>query len=655
MIRRLLIANRGEIARRVAATCRRLDIEAVAVASDVDAGAPHATEADAAVRLPGNSAVDTYLRTDLLLAAAREAGCDAVHPGYGFLSESAAFASAVTDAGLTWVGPPPDAIAAMGSKIEAKKLMAAAGVPVLEELDPETVGEADLPVLVKASAGGGGRGMRVVRDLAALADEVAAAGREAEASFGDPAVFCEPYLERGRHIEVQVLADAHGTVWSLGERECSAQRRHQKVLEEAPSPLVDEEMRARLGEAARDAARAVGYVGAGTVEFLAAEDGRFFFLEMNTRLQVEHPVTECCTGLDLVAEQLRIAEGRQLHGDPPPLTGHAIEVRLYAEDPAAGWAAQSGTVHHLEVPDVAARFSVPAGHGIRLDSGIESGSEVSAFYDPMLAKVIVHGPDREFAARHLAGALARTRLHGPTTNRDLLVRLLRHPAFLAGEVDTGFLEREEASELFRPLADAHAVRLSAVAAAVAAGEAGRRTAPVPDAPTGWRNVASQAEPHRFLAGDEEVEVGLWRTREGIEVGGLPGITLVTADPAVVVLAERGVQRRFDVAVHDEWTFVDSALGSVRLERVPRFPDATTQAEPGSLVAPMPGSVVQVATEEGAEVAHGDVIVVLEAMKMEHTIRAPHDGRVRSLPVSPGQQVERGTVLAVVEADTEEDT
>jgi propionyl-CoA carboxylase alpha chain len=650
VIRRLLIANRGEIARRVIATCRRRDIEAVAVASDVDLDAPHAREADAVVHLPGRSAAETYLDVDALLAAAHAAGADAVHPGYGFLSESAAFARAVVAAGLTWIGPPADAIAAMGSKVEAKKLLADAGVPVLAELDPQAVTAEQLPVLIKASAGGGGRGMRIVHDIDALADEVAAARREAEAAFGDPTVFCEPYLERGRHIEVQVLADAHGTVWSLGERECSAQRRHQKVLEEAPSPLVGEDLRARLGEAACDAARAVGYVGAGTVEFLATEDGRFFFLEMNTRLQVEHPVTECCTGLDLVAEQVRIAEGGRLVGEPPGLEGHAIEVRLYAEDPTANWAATSGTVHRFEIPDVTARFDVPARHGIRLDSGVEDGSEVSAFYDPMLAKVIVHAPDRQTAARHLAGVLARARIHGPRTNRDLLVRLLRHPAFLAGEVDTGFLEREDPAVLGRPLADEHAVAVSSLAAAVTATEADRRRAPVPDAPTGWRNVASQPERHVYRHGDEEIEISFWRTRDGIEVTDGPDVALVEVSPTTVVLADAGLRRRFDVTVHGRTVVVDSPLGAVDLEMVPRFGEVGAQAEPGSLLAPMPGSVVQVAAEPGQPVTTGDVVVVLEAMKMEHTIRAPHDGTVRTVAVSAGEQVERGTVLAVVEAD-----
>src|SRR5215469_12032849 len=364
VLNRVLVANRGEIARRVFRTCRDLGLSTVAVYSDADARSPHVTEADAAVRLAGVTAAETYLRSDLLVAAALQAGADAVHPGYGFLSENAAFARAVQDAGLTWVGPPPTAIEAMGSKTRAKRLMAAAGVPVLAELDPDRLGEADLPVLIKASAGGGGRGMRIVRSLAALPAELTAARSEAASAFGDPTVFCEAYLEAGRHVEVQILADDAGSIWTVGERECSIQRRHQKVIEESPSPLAESVsgLRERLLAAARAAAAAVSYRNAGTVEFLADESGRFFFLEMNTRLQVEHPVTECTTGLDLVALQLQIAAGLPLPGaDPPPTRGHAIEARLYAEDPAAGWQPQSGTLHRLELTGQApaAEFTVP--------------------------------------------------------------------------------------------------------------------------------------------------------------------------------------------------------------------------------------------------------------------------------------------------------
>ncbi|MEW2360252.1 biotin carboxylase N-terminal domain-containing protein, partial [Spirillospora sp. NPDC029432] len=475
MIDRLLVANRGEIARRVFRTCRDLGIGTVAVFSDADGPeAPHAAEADAAVRLPGAAPAGTYLRGDLVIAAARAAGADAVHPGYGFLSENAAFARAVIEAGLTWVGPPPAAIEAMGSKIEAKKLMAAAGVPVLPELDPDAVTEADLPILVKASAGGGGRGMRAVRTLAELPAAVAAAHREAQAAFGDPAVFCEPLLEGARHVEVQLMADAHGTVWALGERDCSIQRRHQKIIEEAPSPAVDGALRAELCRAAVDAARAIGYTGAGTVEFMLGGDGRFHFLEVNTRLQVEHPVTECVYGLDLVRLQIEVAEGAPLPGPTPPEPrGHAIEVRLYAEDPAAGWRPGSGTLHAFEVPGVDAEFDVPAGYGLRLDSGVESGGEIGVHYDPMLAKLIAYEPTRAAAARRLRAALAAARVHGVTTNRDLLARTLAEPAFLAGGATTGYLDEIGLDVLAAPLADAAAVRLSALAAALAGAAADR--------------------------------------------------------------------------------------------------------------------------------------------------------------------------------------
>ncbi|MGB6457594.1 MAG: biotin carboxylase N-terminal domain-containing protein, partial [Streptosporangiaceae bacterium] len=473
VLNRVLVANRGEIARRVFRTCRELGMSTVAVYSDPDAGAPHVAEADAAVRLPGAAPADTYLRADLLVGAAVRTGADAVHPGYGFLSENAEFARLVLAAGLTWIGPPPEAIDAMGSKIRAKRLLAGAGVPVLPELNPESLTAADLPVLIKASAGGGGRGMRIVRALSDLPSALAAARSEAASAFGDPAVFCEPYLAAGRHIEVQILADGHGTVWAVGERECSIQRRYQKIIEEAPSPLVQRlpKLRERLFAAARGAAQAAGYRNAGTVEFLADETGRFYFLEMNTRLQVEHPVTECTTGLDLVALQLDIAAGRPLPApEPPPPTGHAIEARLYAEDPAAGWQPQSGTLWRIELPGRPVHFRVPSGRraacvpAIRLDSGVVAGSSIGAHYDPMLAKVISWAPDRERAAAVLSAALAEAKIHGLVTNRNLLVRVLRHPVFLAGQTDTAFLDTHGVAALAAPLATDETVTLSALAA-----------------------------------------------------------------------------------------------------------------------------------------------------------------------------------------------
>jgi propionyl-CoA carboxylase alpha chain len=652
VITRVLVANRGEIARRVFATCRRLGIGTVAVYTDPDAGAPHVAEADARVRLDGTSG---YLDAAQLIAAARAAGADAVHPGYGFLSENAEFAAAVQDADLTWVGPPVTAVAAMGSKIEAKKMMAAAGVPVLDELDPETVTAEQLPVLIKASAGGGGRGMRVVRELSALPGEVEAARREAQSAFGDPTVFCERYLATGHHVEVQVLADEHGTVWPVGERECSIQRRHQKIIEEAPSPLVERTpgMRAKLFDAARLAATAIGYSGAGAVEFMADDRGDFFFLEMNTRLQVEHPVTEATTGLDLVELQLHVADGGRLDTEPPVSSGHSIEARLYAEDPAKDWQPQAGTVYRFDVPGAPVQFGALDRPGVRLDSGIADGSTVSVFYDPMLAKVIAYAPTRRQCAGVLADALARTRIHGVHTNRDLLVNVLRHQAFLDGATDTAFFDTHGLAELAAPLSDPRTVALSALAAALADAAQNRRSATVFAAvPSGWRNLASgfQSKQYRDAAGAHH-DVRYRFTRDGVQLPGHDGVTLVSSIPEYVVLAVDGVDRPFAIARYGNTrqdVFVDSPLGPVQLVALPRFPDPDDAVAHGSLLAPMPGAVVRVGAAVGDTVAAGQPLVWLEAMKMEHTVTAPGDGVLVELNVEPGQQVDVGAVLARVE-------
>ena len=658
MITRVLVANRGEIARRVFATCRRLGIGTVAVYTDPDAGSPHVAEADARVRLEGRNG---YLDTQQLIAAGRASGADAIHPGYGFLSENAEFASAVLDAGLTWIGPPVAAVAAMGSKIEAKKMMAAAGVPVLDELDPETVTADQLPVLIKASAGGGGRGMRVVRELSELPGQVEAARREAQSAFGDPTVFCERYLATGHHVEVQVLADEHGTVWAVGERECSIQRRHQKIIEEAPSPLVERTpgMRDKLFDAARLAAGAIGYTGAGTVEFMASgsEDGAgdFFFLEMNTRLQVEHPVTETTTGLDLVGLQLLVADGGRLDPDPPPSRGYSIEARLYAEDPAKGWQPQAGSVHHFEVPNITTEFGMLDGLGVRVDSGIVDGSEVSVFYDPMLAKIISYAPMRRQAAALLADALARTRIHGVRTNRDLLVNVLRHPAFLDGATDTAFFDTHGLAELAAPLAGQRAVELSALAAALADAAENRRAATVfAAAPSGWRNVASgfQTKGYTDSAGETH-EVRYRFARAGVELPNNDGVSLVSSSPTRVVLAVDGVDRPFDVSRHGDDVFIDSALGPVQLVALPRFPDPTAALAHGSLLAPMPGSVLRIGAAQGDTVTAGQPLIWMEAMKMEHTVVAPGDGVLVELNVEPGQQVDVGAVLARVDDQPKE--
>jgi propionyl-CoA carboxylase alpha chain len=638
MITRVLVANRGEIARRVFVTCRRLGIGTVAVYTEPDAASPHVAEADAAVRLAGTTG---YLDGRQLIAAARAAGADAIHPGYGFLSENAEFAAAVIEAGLTWIGPPVAAVAAMGSKIEAKKMMSGAGVPVLDELHPDTVTADQLPVLIKASAGGGGRGMRVVRELSELPAQVEAAGREAQSAFGDPTVFCERYLSTGHHVEVQVLADQHGTVWAVGERECSIQRRHQKIIEEAPSPLVERtpEMREKLFHAARLAATAIGYTGAGTVEFMAAGNGDFFFLEMNTRLQVEHPVTEATTGLDLVELQLHVADGGTLDAEPPPSHGFSIEARLYAEDPAKGWQPQAGTVHRFDVPG-----------DVRVDSGIVNGSTVSIYYDPMLAKVISYAPVRRQAAGVLADALARTRLHGVRTNRDLLVNVLRHRAFLDGATDTAFFDTHGLATLAAPLGDDQSLALSTVAAALADASHNRRAATVfASAPSGWRNLTSgyQTKSYRDSA-DGEHHVRYRFTRTGVELPDHDNVRLVSAGPDRVVLTVDGVDRPFDVARYGDDVFVDSPLGPAQLTVLPRYPDPDAAVAQGSLLAPMPGSVLRVGAAVGDSVTAGQPLIWLEAMKMEHTVTAPADGVLVELAVEPGQQVDVGAVLARVD-------
>ena len=651
----VLVANRGEIARRVFATCRARGSATVAVHSDADATSPHVLEADSAVRLPGVSSAETYLRGDLIIEAARKAGADAIHPGYGFLSENAGFARAVREAGLVWIGPDPDAIDLMGSKVESKARMAQAGVPVLEKLAVDDITQEHLPVLVKASAGGGGRGMRIVRELSELTDAVASASREAGSAFGDDTVFCEQYLEAGHHVEVQVMSDAHGTVWALGERECSLQRRHQKVIEEAPSPLVDRvggDMRERLLAAARDAAASVGYRGAGTVEFLADERGRFWFLEMNTRLQVEHPVTESVTGLDLVALQLDVAEGRALTGDEPTMSGHSIEARLYAEDPAAGWTPTSGTLDVLEIPQVATEFEIPPNGGVRLDAGVRSGDVVSVHYDPMLAKVISRAADRESAVRLLASVLRRARIHGFTTNRDLLVASLLHPEFLDGTADTRFYTQHEPGELLDGTGEDPA--LAAVAAALANSAAERATSNA-RVPAGFRTLAPSPQSRRFSLGENEIEVVYRHGRDGVTVDAPASPSVVSVAPDEVRLEIDGVVRRFEITRYgsaDEGAVaVDSPLGSVRLGVVPRFVDPSVQMHAGALVAPMPGTVTRLAVEVGDEVSAGQPLLWLEAMKMEHSVTAATDGVVSEVSVQVGAQVEQGAVLVVVDEES----
>lgn len=484
--------------------------------------------------------------------------------------------------------------------------------------------------------------MRVVRSLDELPAGLAAARAEAAKAFGSDEVFCEPYLPTGRHIEVQLLADTHGTVWAVGIRDCSLQRRHQKVIEEAPAPGLDAGLCQALCAAATAAARAIGYTGAGTAEFLLAPDGRFFFLEMNTRLQVEHPVTECVTGLDLVELQLRVAEGEALPAEPPAGRGHAIEARLYAEDPAADWQPQTGTLHRLELPGVQARFATGSTEtGLRLDSGAEAGSVIGIHYDPMLAKVIAWAPTRAAAARRLADALARARIHGLTTNRELLVAALRHPAFLDGRVHTAFLA-EHAESLLPPSAGADP--LPALAAALA-DAAARRGA----LPSGWRNLPSAPQIKRYRAADDtESEVRYRLTRDGrLDAEHHPDTELVAATADRVVLAVAGLRHTYEVAAYGSLVQVDGPGGATVLTALDRFPDPAVQVEPGALLAPMPGIVIRTAAGAGDTVKAGQPLLWLEAMKMEHRVTAPADGILTELRVAPGQQVELGALLAVV--------
>jgi propionyl-CoA carboxylase alpha chain len=642
MITTLLVANRGEIARRVFATCRRLGIGTVAVHSEVDAGLPFVREADRAVALPGNTPTETYLDADAVIAAALAAGADAIHPGYGFLSENAGFARAVVDAGLTWVGPGPEAIEAMGDKVRAKEIAEKAGVPVLTAPGDPT--DADLPLLVKASAGGGGRGMRVVRSLDRLEAEVDAARAEAASAFGDGTVFVEPYVEAGRHVEVQVVCDSDGVAVSLGTRDCSVQRRHQKVVEEAVAPGLPPRVASMMEDAAGRLAREVGYVGAGTVEFLYDPvTERFYFLEMNTRLQVEHPVTELVHGIDLVEAQLAVAQGESLgtaRWETGERRGHAVEVRLYAED--ADYVPQSGLLVTLELPADGA-FGLLERQGVRVDSGFASGDEVSTFYDAMLAKVIAWAPTREQAIRMLVAALRRARIHGVTTNRDQLVEILTDPVFVAGEMTTTWLESRPAPE---PAAVDRAT-LVAGALMLAAADAAARTVQR-GVPAAWRNVVSQPQRTTF-EGHEPVE--WWGTRDGFAVD---GVRVLEVSPTHARLEVDGVTTQARGHISSEHpggtreVWVDGPLGSARLREVPRFVDPTDAVASGSLVASMPGTVVRVAVEAGEEVTAGQSVVVLEAMKMQHQVVAPTAGIVTEVAVEAGAQVAAGDVLAVVE-------
>ena len=634
-----------------------MGIGTAAVYAEQDRDAPHVREADVAVALGGWSAAETYLSIEKLVAAARRVEADAVHPGYGFLAEHAGFARAVIEAGLTWVGPSPESIAAMGDKIEAKRLVERVGVPTLsgQELAGLSADEISraatrvgMPVLIKAAGGGGGRGMRIVRELGGLSEAVASARREAGAAFGDERVFLEPYVDSPRHVEVQILGDRHGHLVHLFERECSVQRRHQKIVEEAPSPAVGAGLRERMTEAALAVARAIGYASAGTVEFLLDADGRFYFLEVNTRIQVEHPATEAVTGLDLVREQILVAEGQPLSfgQEDVRLRGHAVEARLYAEDPANDFFPTGGRLLDWQPPlDV----------DVRVDSGVEVGSEIALAFDPMMAKLVAHAPTRREAALRLAVALERVVAPGVVTNRDLLVGVLRHPAFLAGDTTTDFIERHCPAKRRAPT-DGEILE-AALAAALVAQVTRRARAPVLGTiASGWRNNPSALQEVRYRAGGREVSVGYLRRRDGGFGCTLDGVAarVRLASSAALPIAELeidGRRRAFRVTPGPGQTvYVQDARGEIVLEELPRFPEPeAVEVAIGGYAAPMPGKVLDVRVQAGDAVTKGQALLTMEAMKMEHLVTASADGVVSEVRVSVGQQVEAGQVLMVIGA------
>ena len=663
MFDKILIANRGEIACRVIRTAKRLGIRTVAVYSEADANAMHVAMADEAFLIGPAPAADSYLRTDAILDAIARSGAQAVHPGYGFMSENAGFAESCAQAGVTFIGPPVEAIRAMGSKSESKRLMDAAGVPLVPGYHgaKQSVGELTAeaarigyPVLVKASAGGGGKGMRVVTEESGLAEAIASAKREAKAAFGDDSLLLESYLAKPRHVEIQVFADTQGNAVYLFERDCSIQRRHQKVIEEAPAPALSDHVRRAMGEAAVAAAQAVNYVGAGTVEFLY-QDGRFFFIEMNTRLQVEHPVTEMITGLDLVEWQLLVASGKPLPLEQEQLTrhGHAFEARLYAEDPSRDFLPAIGRLTHLEPP-------VENRH-VRVDTGVRQGDEVSMFYDPMIAKLIMWDEDRDAALRRLRRALADYHVAGVTTNIGFLGAIAGHAAFAAGEIDTGFIERHRA-DLLPPPVPVPALGLAFAALALLlwrdeeAARAATRSGD-PHSPwhqtNGWRLNDDNHHDFRFMDGAESCPVTVHFVRDGWRLD-LPGGPLSARRATLAgrtLTAEIGGERRTATVVQsglDITVLHDGQTWRIKLDD-PSAKAADRDAGDGRLAAPMPGTVVQVLVKPGDTVTGGQPLIVVEAMKMEHTIKAPADGTVAEILYRVGDPVAEGADLLVFEA------
>lgn len=671
----LLIANRGEIACRVAATARRMGLRTVAVYSDADANSRHVAACDQAVYIGGSEPRASYLRADAILQAARDTGAGAIHPGYGFLSENEAFAQAAQDAGIAFVGPPASAIAAMGSKSAAKTLMEKAGVPLVpgyhgDNQDPQFLkSQADAigyPVLIKASAGGGGKGMRIVESTGAFLDALASCQREAASSFGDDRVLIERYLQKPRHIEIQVFADTHGNCVYLFERDCSVQRRHQKVIEEAPAPGMTEERRRAMGEAAVAAARAVGYVGAGTVEFIAEPDGRFYFMEMNTRLQVEHPVTEMITGHDLVEWQLRVAAGQPLPARQEDLriNGHAIEARIYAENPEKGFLPSIGTLAYLGLPPHTAFTN----GDIRVDGGVRMGDTITPFYDPMIAKLIVHGADRDQARARMLQALAQTQAVGVQTNVAFLSRLMKDSAFAAADLDTGLIERQRATLLPEPVAaDGAVLALASAAVLVRQGlaqptgtpSAGKGPADPWDARDGWR-LGGQYQRHLQWVDNGETrrvtvarQGGAWTLDTGDGPRPFLWRSHASANPNLAYglrITLEGHESAGTVVLHGDRAYVFREDGAHVLDLYDALTHSQdTQGDHGAgLAAPMPGKIISISVKAGDTVEKGQPLLVMEAMKMEHTISATADGTVAEVFYAVGDQVTEGAELVSIE-------
>jgi len=646
---KVLIANRGEIVARVARACHARGIASVAIYSDADRNQPFVSCCDQAIRIGGRESRDSYLRADVIVEAALASGADAIHPGYGFLSESARFALACADAGLCFVGPSPDVLAQLGNKRRARELAIAAGIPVVPGYHGEdqsdagllaAIRELGLPALLKASAGGGGRGMRVVRGEDEASAAIAAARREAGSAFGDHELLVERYIERPRHIEVQILADEHGNVIALGDRECSIQRRHQKIIEEAPAPGLADEQRAAMSDAAIALARAVGYTSAGTVEFIVDDDGRFYFLEVNARLQVEHRVTELVTGIDIVAAQLRIASGAPLLcEDRPPIRGHAIECRLCAEESDADFLPQSGTLADFFVPEV---------EGFSVEAALTSGTDVPPYYDSMLAKLLAWGEDRGEALARMRRGLAHLSAAGVATNQTLLRRVLELDAFAAAALHTHFLA-EHRDALFDLDPPEELVTLAVLAAvAIERADDDERRAVLPHLPLGFSNNPLPAVPIFFDLGETRLEVRRQALADGallVVIGEREHrVDWYRRDGLWLELEHAGFRHRLRVVGNGRDVHISGSAGQLTLRRRPSFPEPTSRSQGGAHLAPMPGKVIAVLVREGDAVDDGQELVVVEAMKMEHRIRAHSAGTVRRVAVGPGDQLEHGQLL-----------